>query len=74
MLKELLVELIDKPIVVDENPLIYRRKLMNRMYVKEVQEKARLSREREKAGIELSDAEVKASVEHELAIMDVLHS
>lgn len=47
---------------------------MNRMYVKEVQEKARLSREREKAGIELSDAEVKASVEHELAIMDVLHS
>lgn len=74
MLKELLVELVDKPIVVDENPLIYRRKLMNRMYVKEVQEKARLSRVREKAGIELSDAEVKASVEHELAIMDVLHS
>ena len=30
MLKELLVELIDKPIVVDENPLIYQRKLMQR--------------------------------------------
>ena len=50
MLKELLVELVDKPIVVDENPLIYRRKLMNRMYVKEVQEKARLSIIREMAG------------------------
>ena len=74
MLKELLVELIDKPIIVDENPLIYRRKLMNRMYVKEVQEKARLSRVREMAGEELSDAEVKASVEHELAILDVLRS
>lgn len=74
MLKELLVELVDKPIVVDENPLIYRRKLMNRMYVKEVQEKGRLSREREKAGKVLSDKEVKASVEHELAILDVLRS
>lgn len=74
MLKELLVELVDKPIVVDENPLIYRRKLMNRMYVKEVQEKARLSRVREMAGEELSDEEVNASVEEELAIMDVLHS
>ena len=74
MLKELLVELVDKPIVVDENPLIYRRKLMNRMYVKEVQEKARLSRERELAGKVLSDEEVKASVEHELAILDVLRS
>lgn len=74
MLKELLVELVDKPIIVDENPLIYRRKLMNRMYVKEVQEKARLSRIREMAGEELSDEEVKASVEHELAILDVLCS
>lgn len=74
MLKELLVELIDKPIVVDENPLIYQRKLMNRMHVKEVQEKARLSRVREMAGEELSDEEVKASVEHELAILDVLRS
>ena len=74
MLKELLVELIDKPIVVDENPLIYQRKLMNRMYVKEVQEKARLSREREKAGKVLSDKEIKDSVEHELAILDVLRS
>ena len=74
MLKELLVELVDKPIVVDENPLIYRRKLMNRMYVKEVQEKARLSREREKAGKVLSDEEIKASVEHDLAILDVLRS
>lgn len=74
MLKELLVELVDKPIVVDENPLIYRRKLMNRMYVKEVQEKARLSREREMAGKCASDEEVKASVEHELAILDVLRS
>ena len=74
MLKELLIELVDKPIVVDENPLIYRRKLMNIMYVKEVQEKARLSREREMAGEVASDEEVKASVEHELAIMDVLHS
>lgn len=74
MLKELLVELVDKPIVVDENPLIYRRKLMNRMYVKEVQEKARLSRVREMSGEELSDEEVKASVEHELAILDVLRS
>lgn len=74
MLKELLVELIGKPIIVDENPLIYRRKLMNRMYVKEVQEKARLSRVREMAGEELSDEEVKASVEHELAILDVLRS
>ena len=74
MLKELLVELVDKPIVVDENPLIYRRKLMNRMYVKEVQEKARLSREREMAGEVASDKEVKASVEHELAILDVLRS
>ena len=74
MLKELLVELVDKPIVVDENPLIYRRKLMNRMYVKEVQKKARLSRVREMAGEELSDEEVKASVEHELAILDVLRS
>lgn len=74
MLKELLVELVDKPIVVDENPLIYRRKLMNRMYVKEVQEKGRLSREREKAGKVLSDEEIKASVEHELAILDVLRS
>lgn len=74
MLKELLVELVDKPIIVDENPLIYRRKLMNRMYVKEVQEKARLSREREMAGKVLSDEEVKASVEHELAILDVLRS
>lgn len=74
MLKELLVELVDKPIVVDENPLIYRRKLMNRMYVKEVQEKARLSREREMVGKVLSDKEVKSSVEHELAILDVLRS
>ena len=74
MLKELLVELVDKPIVVDENPLIYLRKLMNRMYVKEVQEKARLSRVREMAGEELSDEGVKASVEHELAILDVLRS
>ena len=74
MLKELLVELVDKPIIVDENPLIYRRKLMNRMYVKEVQEKARLSRERELADKVLSDEEVKASVEHELAILDVLRS
>lgn len=74
MLKELLVELVDKPIVVDENPLIYRRKLMNRMYVKEAQEKARLSREREMAGEVASDEEVKASVEHELAILDVLRS
>lgn len=74
MLKELLTELVDQPIVVDENPLIYRRKLMNRMYVKEVQEKARLSREREKAGKVLSDEEIKASVEHELAILDVLRS
>ena len=74
MLKELLVELVDKPIIVDENPLIYRRKLMNRMYVKEVQEKARLSRERELAGKVLSDEEVKTSVEHELAILDVLRS
>ena len=74
MLKELLVELVDRPIIVDENPLIYRRKLMNRMYVKEVQEKARLSRERELAGKVLSDEEVKASVEHELAILDVLRS
>ena len=74
MLKELLVELVDKPIIVDENPLIYRRKLMNRMYVKEVQEKARLSRERELAGKVLSDEEVKESVEHELAILDVLRS
>ena len=73
MLKELLVELVDKPIVVDENPLIYRRKLMNRMYVKEVQEKARLSREREMAGV-ASNEEVKASVEHELAILDILRS
>ena len=74
MLKELLVELVDKPIIVDENPLIYRRKLMNRMYVKEVQKKARLSRERELAGKVLSDEEVKESVEHELAILDVLRS
>ena len=74
MLKELLVELVDKPIIVDENPLIYRRKLMNRMYVKEVQEKARLSREREMAGEVASDEEVKTSVEHELAILDVLRS
>lgn len=74
MLKELLVELVDKPIIVDENPLIYRRKLMNRMYVKEVQEKARLSREREMTGEVTSDEEVKASVEHELAILDVLRS
>ena len=74
MLKELLVELVDKPIIVDENPLIYRRKLMTRMYVKEVQEKARLSREREMAGEVASDEEVKASVEHELAILDVLRS
>lgn len=74
MLKELLVELVDKPIIVDENPLIYRRKLMNRMYVKEVQEKARLSRVREMTGEELSDEEIKASVEHELAILDVLRS
>lgn len=73
MLKELLVELVDKPIVVDENPLIYQRKLMNRMYVKSVQEKARMSRIREMAG-ELSDKEVKTSVEHELAILDVLRS
>lgn len=74
MLKELLVELVDKPIIVDENPLIYRRKLMNRMYVKEVQEKARLSREREMAGEVASNEEVEASVEHELAILDVLRS
>lgn len=74
MLKELLAELVDKPIVVDENPLIYRRKLMNRMYVKEVQEKARLSREREMVGEIASDEEVKASVEHDLAILDVLRS
>lgn len=74
MLKELLVELIDKPIVVDENPLIYQRKLMQRWQNKKAQERGIVSRAREKAGIELSDAEVKASVEHELAIMDVLHS
>lgn len=74
MLKELLVELIDKPIVVDENPLIYQRKLMQRWQNKKAQERGMSSRAREKAGIELSDAEVKASVEHELAIMDVLHS
>lgn len=74
MLKELLVELIDKPIVVDENPLIYQRKLMQRWQNKKAQERSMASRAREKAGIELSDAEVKASVEHELAIMDVLHS
>lgn len=74
MLKELLVELIDKPIVVDENPLIYQRKLMQRWQNKKAQEIGMASRAREKAGIELSDAEVKASVEHELAIMDVLHS
>lgn len=74
MLKELLTELVDQPIVVDENPLIYQRKLMNKMYTKSVQEKARISRAREKAGIEVSDEEVKASVEHELAILDVLRS
>lgn len=74
MLKELLVELIDKPIVVDENPLIYQRKLMQRWQNKKAQERGMVSRAREKAGIELSDAEVKASVEHELAIIDVLHS
>lgn len=74
MLKELLVELIDKPIVVDENPLIYQRKLMQRWQNKKAQERCMASREREKAGIELSDTEVKASVEHELSIMDVLHS
>lgn len=74
MLKELLVELIDKPIVVDENPLIYQRKLMQRWQNKKAQERGMVSRAREKAGIELSDAEVKASVEHEIAIMDVLHS
>lgn len=74
MLKELLVELIDKPIVVDENPLIYQRKLMQRWQNKKAQERGMASRAREKAGIELSYAEVKASVEHELAIMDVLHS
>lgn len=74
MIKELLVELVYKPIIVDENPLIYRRKLMNRIYVKEVQEKARLSREREMAGEVESDEEFKASIEHELAILDVLRS
>ena len=74
MLKELLVELVDKPIVVDENPLIYQRKLMNRMYNKKAQERGRLSREREMAGEVASDEEVKASVEHELAILDVLRS
>lgn len=74
MLKELLVELIDKPIVVDENPLIYRRKLMQRWQNKKAQERGMVSRAREMAGIELSDEEVNASVEEELAIMDVLHS
>lgn len=74
MLKELLVELIDKPIIVDENPLIYQRKLMQRMYNKKAQERGRLSREREMAGEVASDEEVKASVEHELAILDVLRS
>ena len=74
MLKELLVELIDKPIVVDENPLIYQRKLMQRWQNKKAQERGMASREREMAGIELSDEEVNASVEEELAIMDVLHS
>lgn len=74
MLKELLVELVDKPIIVDENPLIYQRKLMQRMYNKKAQERGRLSREREMAGEVASDEEVKASVEHELAILDVLHS
>lgn len=74
MLKELLVELIDKPIVVDENPLIYQRKLMQRWQNKKAQERGMDSRAREKAGIELSDEEVNASVEEELAIMDVLHS
>lgn len=74
MLKELLVELVDKPIVVDENPLIYQRKLMQRMYNKKAQERGRLSREREMAGKCASDEEVKASVEHEIAILDVLRS
>lgn len=74
MLKELLVELIDKPIIVDENPLIYQRKLMQRMYNKKAQERGRLSREREMAGEVASDEDVKASVEHELAILDVLRS
>lgn len=74
MLKELLTELVDQPIVVDENPLIYQRKLMHRWYNKKAQERGMASRAREKAGIELSDEEVKASVEHELAILDVLHS
>lgn len=74
MLKELLVELIDKPIVVDENPLIYQRKLMQRWQNKKAQERVMASRAREMAGIELSDEEVNASVEEELAIMDVLHN
>lgn len=74
MLKELLVELIDKPIVVDENPLIYQRKLMQRWQNKKAQERGMTSRAREMAGIELSDEEVNASVEEELAIMDVLHN
>lgn len=47
---------------------------MQRWQNKKAQERGMASRAREKAGIELSDAEVKASVEHELAIMDVLHS
>lgn len=74
MLKELLVEFIDKPLVVDENPLIYQRKLMQRMYNKKAQERGRISREREMVGEVASDEEVKTSVEHELAILDILHS
>ena len=74
MLKELLTELVDRPIVVDENPLIYQRKLMQRWQNKKAQERGMASRAREMAGEELSDEEFKASLEEELAIMDVLHS
>lgn len=74
MLKELLTELVDKPIVVDENPLIYQRKLMQRWQNKKAQERGMASRVREMAGEELSNEEFKASLEEELAIMDVLHS
>lgn len=74
MLKELLTELVDRPIVVDENPLIYQRKLMQRWQNKKAQERGMASRAREMAGEELSDEEFTASLEEELAIMDVLHS
>ena len=47
---------------------------MQRWQNKKAQERGMASRAREMAGIELSDEEVNASVEEELAIMDVLHS